>query len=482
MVDKFEIANKNKIAFTKGQKIAIDGLIDFIDKPFDETKFVYGLVGAGGVGKTFVTKYILDNCKYSSSVICCTAPTHKACRVFSQALGYKKVETIQSTFGFRIDLKIEDFDYRNPKFTPINTPKIENVQLLVCDEASMLPAGLVQYMVNTCKEHKIKLILIGDASQLPPVKEKRSTAFTVCTKIFELTEIVRQNDTNPIIELLNILRNDIKNGTHRGIEYIARYKNQCVYNEYGEGFTVCNKNKFYELINLKFHDEEYTKNIDKYKIICYTNNCINAWNRIIRNDIIKDADKTIINKNDLMMSYQTIVDDFNSTIINNSEEYIIQDIVSFVDGKYGFKGFMVKFQLVNGGTITKPLFVVDNTDKVTMIKYINVIEELVNSAKRATGGTRTKKWKEYYEFKQKYLILNNIVDNFGRIVYPRDLDYAFAVSAHKSQGSTYDNVFVDMNDMMYDKNGMIYRDINELNRRLYVACSRSKKDLIICYE
>ena len=49
------------------------------------------------------------------------------------------------------------------------------------------------------------------------------------------------------------------------------------------------------------------------------------------------------------------------------------------------------------------------------------------------------------------------------------------------QGSTYENVFVDINDMVFDKDGKVYPNIEDMLRRLYVACSRTRKDLIICY-
>lgn len=49
------------------------------------------------------------------------------------------------------------------------------------------------------------------------------------------------------------------------------------------------------------------------------------------------------------------------------------------------------------------------------------------------------------------------------------------------QGSTYDVVFVDVNDVVYDKNGRPYSNQDDLLRRLYVACSRARKELILCY-
>lgn len=54
-------------------------------------------------------------------------------------------------------------------------------------------------------------------------------------------------------------------------------------------------------------------------------------------------------------------------------------------------------------------------------------------------------------------------------------------SCDVTQGSTYDTIFVDVNDMVYAKNGRPYNDRDDLLRRLYVACSRAHKELILCY-
>lgn len=475
------IINSNRsVNFTNDQKIAVNGLSEFINNPFNEQKYIYGLVGPGGVGKTFVIKYIVRNCKYASSVIRFTAPTHKACRVFSQALDGIEAYTIQSTFGFRINMNLADFDYKNPQFDPMAAPKLDNIELLIIDESSMLPAGLVQYINNVCRKKQIKLIYIGDASQLPPVKERKSTAFDTCVKLFYLNEIVRQGASNPILTILDMLRQDIRNNTTKTISYFAKHVGEMNYNSNDEGYSIVGKQDFLRTIATRFQDEEYTSNIDKYKIIAYTNLAVTQWNNFVRQLIINQSERGIITKNDLVMSYKTIVDEFNSVIINNSEEYIINDIVNYTDSKYNIKGFLVKFQLVNGGQITKPLFVIDHTDKFTILKYVQTLDELVKAAKSATGAVRSKRWKEYFDFKDKYLIANNIT-RAGQIIYPRDLDYGFAISSHKSQGSTYENVFVDANDIIFDREGRIYSNIEDILRRLYVACSRTKKDLIIAY-
>lgn len=49
------------------------------------------------------------------------------------------------------------------------------------------------------------------------------------------------------------------------------------------------------------------------------------------------------------------------------------------------------------------------------------------------------------------------------------------------QGSTFDTTLVDVNDIVFDKNGNVYQNAEEINRRLYVACSRTKNKLYLNY-
>lgn len=467
--------------FTPDQYEAVSGIIDFIAAPFDPGKYMIGLAGAGGTGKTYVTNTIINKCKYSASVIKCASPTHKACRIFSGAIGGKAVETIQSVFGLRLDLRLEDFDPSRPQFNPMAKVKLDNIKLLIIDEASMLPSKLVTYVRNMCKKLEIKVIFIGDSYQLAPVNEKCSIAFNVCAKVYHLTTVVRQGVGNPISDLLVILRKDIENKSYNFLSYVSANVGKDSHNHKGEGYAILNPKDFQKQIDTSFSNDDYSKNIDMYRIIGYTNDCVSGWNNYIRNSIIIDAEKNIITKNDLIMSYETIVNEFMEIVLNNSEEYIIHDITNYVDPQYEFKGFLIRFQLVHGGIITKPLFVIDHRDRASILMYHKVISSIMSEAKKATAGNRGAKWKDYYSFKKKYLIAANIMGRDGRILYKRDIDYGFSITAHKSQGSTYGTNFVDINNMIFDKNGNFYSNQDDLLRRLYVACSRPKERLILSY-
>lgn len=482
-----EIALANRKAgsiptgFTNDQSKAYKSLIEFINKPYDSKDYKRALVGAAGTGKTFLLKSVIQNCSLSYSVIGLSAPTHKACRVLNESIGISniKINTLQSDLGLKLNFDVDKFDIDNPPFDPRGRIKIKDLQLYVVDEASMINRNLVIFLEHICKQNNCKLIYVGDESQLPPVNEKYSSAFKG-VQTCKLTQVVRQGDDNPISYLLDLLRFDIKNKSFTFLEHIAKHPYKFDDNNI-KGYATLNPKDFEQVVITNFSDEQLTRDTDFAKVVAYTNNTVSGWNKFIRNVIIEDADKSALTKNDLIISYITIVDMFNSAIIKNSEEYIIKDIVNYTHSKYGIKGFMVVFTGIHGGHNTSPLFVVDHKDKFSVARYIKLSQQLIEAAKSASPKLRAQKWKDYYQFKESCLLLTNIVNPNGNIMFGRNLDYGFSLTSHKSQGSTFDTTLVDVNDIVFDKYGNPYSDPEEINRRLYVACSRSKNKLYLKY-
>jgi superfamily I DNA/RNA helicase len=108
--------------------------------------------------------------------------------------------------------------------------------------------------------------------------------------------------------------------------------------------------------------------------------------------------------------------------------------------------------------------------------------------------------KKKLEMERKYasekltLLVKKYIDNYGetiryidkQIIAPlwkqynnifvkpfASIDYGNSKTCHKSQGSTYYNVFVDMNDIVLNK------DENDMKRCVYVACTRASNELHI---
>ena len=475
----------NKVStsnFTNDQLKAYDELMKFIDSSFDSKDYKRALIGAAGTGKTFLVRALLLNSTLSYSLIGLSAPTHKACRVLGESIHISgiKVNTIQSDLGLRLNFDIDKFDPNNPPFDPKGKIKIGNYKLYIVDEASMINSRLCMFLEKTCVSNKCKIIFIGDNSQLAPVGEKYSSAFRNI-KSYSLKQIVRQGEDNPVSYLLELLRYDINHKTYKFLNHIQRFKEQ--FNaDYTKGYQVCDANTFNQTVYNNFNDEELTRNVDYAKVISYTNLNVSSWNKFIRNSIIADSDKSILTKNDLIISYVTIVNEFNDCVIKNSEEYIINDIQNFTDSRYdknGLKGFLVKFQAIHGGDITTPLFVIDHTDSYTVQRYVQINNSMIEAAKTARANIRNEKWKSYFAFKEYCLLMVNILSPDGKIITSRSLDYGFALTSHKSQGSTFDTALVDVNDIVFDKYGQPYADAEEINRRLYVACSRCKNKLYL---
>lgn len=484
MITKFSNAKSDNVStkgFTKDQQAAYDSLIEFINAPYNEHDYKRALIGPAGTGKTYLVRALIQHCNITYSLIGLAAPTHKACRVLQESISLPNIKcnTLGSDLGLKPNYNLEKFDINNIPFDPHGRIKIGDYKLYIVDEASMIPRSLSTLLEDTCKTKKCKIIYIGDGSQLPPVNEKYSSSLrgvSTCS----LNQIVRQEEDNPMRYLLELLRYDIKHKRFTFLEYIGKHSEQFDVG-FTKGFRVCNPKDFNDLVFMNFNDENITRNVDYCRVVAYTNDCVAYWNNCIRNSIIKDSDKGIITKNDLLTSYTTLVDSFNNPIIKNSEEYIVHTIVDYVHPKYEFKGFMIKFQAIHGGAVSNPLFVLDHSDMFSVQKYAQVAKQLIEDAKTANSKVRSEKWKEYYRFKETCLLLTDFKRPDGSLLYKRDIDYGFALTSHKSQGSTFDTVFVDVMDIVYDRYGHPYRDCEEINRRLYVACSRAKNKLYLKY-
>ena len=300
---------------TKDQARAYKGLMEFINSPYNENDYKRAVIGAAGVGKTYLLKAIIKNCDYTYSQIGLSAPSHKACRVLRDNLiGLPcKVNTVQSDFGLRLNFNVEDFDINKPPFDPRGSIKVDKFSLYIIDEASMINKGLLRFIEKYTKEYKVKIIYVGDDHQLAPVGENTSEAFKY-VKSYKLKQIVRQEEDNPIRPLLDMLRKDIDNRTYEFLNFIIKHP-EGFDKDFTKGYKVLNTQEFDNEVYKQFNDEAITRNTDFVRIIAYTNKAVGAWNKIVRNSIIKDANKSPITKNDLITSYVTIVDQFNDAII-----------------------------------------------------------------------------------------------------------------------------------------------------------------------
>lgn len=456
------------ISLTPRQKEITESILYDLTSKNDITEIL--LKGYAGTGKTFITSYIAKQLRVPFVV---TAPIHKAVSVISKATNATGM-TIHSLHGIRLNMQLDSFDATNPQFDPLADPKCGNYKVQMCDEGSQVPYGI--YLLNKAraKEYGYKILYIGDEGQLPPIKEKVSKVFGI-KKTYELTDVMRQEENSNLLKLFKYLRGDLINNTSESIKYLLRNRNQI--ND-GVGYELLKAGNYAKSI-MPYYTLDTIKNVNYCRNVSYTNDNVGLWNTYIRR-LILGNDLPLITVDDVFTSYTTIVDEFNEIIIANSSDYRVGTVRDYTDD-YGLKTFAVNF-IEDGGIFpTKTLQIIDHTHEETLKTYKQILTHLYTNAINATTA-KGKAWKKYMIFKDTHLCMIRIELLGGTIKIKKDIDYGYALTAHKAQGSTYDNVTVDLQDIMYYRRNnkfYAYTDIAMRNKLLYVALSRARNLALI---
>ncbi len=445
---------------TNSQEKAINTMIDWAFKlPEKKKDFFLTLKGSAGTGKTFITNLFIQKTLLRKAIVV-SAPTHKATKVISNVTG-KSGLTIQALCGLRPNTDLENFDINRPQFGQKAQPQINKYDLLILDEASMLNKDLFTLIVNTALDYDVKVLFIGDELQLPPVKEFKSKALTDIKNVVELTEIVRQTDTNPMGNLLTTLRQDIIDDSMEFKKYLT--DEICEINSEGEGYiAIGNTPDFINMMKNEFTSSLFQADKNHCKYVAWTNQTVTEGNKHIRKMLFNtDA---MITEGDLLMAYKTIRDK-KEIIITNSEDYVITNL-SFHTNNFDISGYQITLNCLSSNIET-------NTFIVSPDSYKDFVEIHNAKLKDAKAYRHPSAWQSYYNFKNKHLLLTDIMDNYGRIIVRKDLDYGYGITVHKTQGSTYNTVFVNGKDIARNSRSV------EAKKLFYVALSRASKQVII---
>lgn len=398
----------------------ISNTADYVLKFVNQTNRSVFLTGKAGTGKTTLLKKILETTHKNVVVV---APTGIA------ALNAGGV-TIHSMFqlplgGFIPDASfLNDFS-NNIKFENKNTLRrhfkmngmkkavIQNMELLVIDEVSMLRPDVLDamdFMMQTVRKKSkafggVQVLFIGDLFQLPPViKDEEWTVLKnyYTGKFFfsahviqqnpplylELSKIFRQKD-DAFINLLDSLRNNTVTATQRNI-----------LNQYVQPDFDAKKNEGYIILTTHNH-----------KV-----NTINS-------EALKELKGTEITL------YADIIDDFPDKIYPIEADLKLK------------KGAQVMF--VKNDTSTEKNFF---NGKMGIVKSVTKNEVLVEfpEEKKVIEVDR-------YEWKNIRYSVNETTKEIEEEVlgtftqYP--LKLAWAITVHKSQGLTFDKAAIDVSQV-----------------------------------
>ena len=453
------------------QRIAFERLLTYIMDKDDHRIFV--LKGWAGTGKTFcislLVNYILDEVYPNKDwyKIAVTGPTNKSVRVIKQASGLYSprlsFQTIHKLLGLKERITM---DGRQEFVADQETgfkPAINSTKLLIIDEVSMLNDDLFEKVIE--RRDKTKIICMGDPAQIPPVGRPDCIPFMdelleqYGIKTLQLNTIMRQKLDNPIISSSVLIRENV--GRHVSLVPLENKVN-----DKGEGIEFININdvevrrSFSDILARYFKTAEFEKNSEYCKVIAWRNKTVATMNGIVRKVIYgEDALTSKILVGEKLIANNPII--WQSEILFNTNdeftvhEYKIKNLKVSIDHELvDLKYYETEVYYLddNGERCKEVIDILHESSQADFQKAANFLK-----AEAIAKKGKDKSWIQYYDFLRTFA----------------DVSYAYSITAHKSQGSTYTVTFLSEDDI--DLN----LDVIERNRIKYTAYTRASKKLYV---
>ena len=438
------------------QKTAFDKIKIFLKQP---PGGMFLLEGSAGTGKTFLTNNIVSYIKSTSNKkIAVTAPTHKALKVLKKFIeGKVHFSTTHSILGLK-----EVIDgYGNIKFKrqEYKDPPLIDYDILIVDEASMIRDDIfkdIAYFTNTGK----KVIFIGDPYQTPPVGRKNSIVFEKEARSqyniqsARLEYIIRQEQEHPILQVADSL----KKGILKPSPLMEKRSNS---NPLGEVRFASreDENELFSEILPFFGDDTFKNDPDYIKITAWRNKTVDYYNQMVRNYLFgENIPKIIPGEKLIIVNHPFVVE--KQVLLSINEELDVLEVTTDtfdVDENNKIKFYRVKVKAYQETIYNE--YSIDIIHEDSEQDYADICYMLKNYALHQKQGSTEARmaWMDYYSFKRKWV----------------DVSYNYAITAHKAQGSTYNNAVVMWwdyitNKKIYERNRVLYTAITRPDTRLYI--------------
>ena len=406
-----------EITLTEDQQNALGAFHNFLMDPI-ETVFV--LRGYSGCGKSTLVRTLIDRMPGFNKTAKLINPTHKEYEIALTATTNKAAENLGSITGQGavtihsfLELRVST-DYRTNTTTlvPRNADQ-KSGYLLFIDEASYVDSqllGLIFKMTRNCK-----IVFIGDPAQLTPVKSTGTPVFDANFTGAALTTVVRQAEGNPIVDLSTKFRHTVNTG-----EFFR-------FTPDGHHVQYMDRDAFNEAIKSEFTRPDWR--YQDSKILAWTNKCVIGYNHFVRNHVKGDPNFQV----DDYAVCNSFVTVGRSSI--KTDQLVQINAIEAESVRYEVPGNMV---CVDGIWVFHP-----------------------KNLQEWNAGIKKMRAK----------------DNFGAVSEMEsqwiDLRAAYACTINKAQGSTFDRVFVDLDDIRRCNSG------DQIARMLYVGVSRARTQVFL---
>lgn len=397
------------------------------------------LSGSAGVGKTLVTSFIAqqllwDNLQFTGFRVALSAPTNKAVKVLREKCPFHSQQLIFGTTHSLMGLVEQQTPDGNIIFKPSGRDRMGDVDVLVVDEASMLDSLLLGLLM--AKTNGKFVIFVGDYKQLNPVGEEQSRVFTSGFPEYRLTDIIRQSEDNPLMDLIN-----------KPTSYLFSAGRSLG----TKGWTALNTKDIEQVILPMFSTEQYKNDPNFFRVLCWTREYVARINARVRRHLFGDDVGAYAVGERLVMRSPYV--ELDQVVLNTNDEV---EIISITESEVTiyekvFKIFKLKVSYYDKMNLLayKTIPVIHPDSEQDLADALQLIKEMAMSFP-ALDHRRREYWTLFYDLRGR----------FG------DSQPAYSQTIHTAQGSTYHNVGICMGDIQKNSN------LQEKARLIYTALTR----------
>lgn len=449
------------IKFNPQQTEFIERVANVINSDEKQTGMLL-LKAPAGTGKTFCCIQLKKRFGKNISIL---APTNKACTIFPprtcstihKFLGSEMSYTDNGSIGF--DFPVDVVTRMAEKLT---------IKVLIVDECSMITEKMFS-MFDIVAKH-VYIVFTGDCKQIPPINESQSIIFH--SNIDEISFDTSMRTRDSIVAKYNKQFRDKIDGVAMDDVVVdaCLHENACI---------------------------DFKNKIDTV-ILAWTNNCVDEWNNLVRTTLFYKEDEEMedyyqgeklvfsgcrkvmrnstngysIYVNRILENFPVSTDKDTSHIYHSNDTLTICEIddvevyIPYEKCHHSPEDKVIKCtdcgiksgHRTNGYSLEFYEIIDENGVYWHICKngteLTKILKHMKDNVLMVPFNRRKKEWVNYYALQ------NTLCP---------DLNYSYASTVHKSQGSQWDNVYVDIEN--------IRRCRSDGDRLAYTACSRAVKNV-----
>lgn len=259
------------------QAEALEQLRSFWQSPERE---LHVLKGYAGTGKSTLCVRFLSELPPHQVRLC--APTNKAVKVLEELCEEAELDIVTSTAHRLLKLVPTEVGDRW-LLRQVAEPNLEGIRLLVVDECSMVGEDLWSHLQELPLSHGLKILLMGDEAQLPPVAEGLSPSFALPeVMVSGLREVFRQGQGSPILAYSLVLREAMQRFDEGVLELTDLPLPAISLDDENMEIRIVRDEKQWEeeLVQV-FSSDDSKRDEDWLRVLSYTNARVERWNQLI---------------------------------------------------------------------------------------------------------------------------------------------------------------------------------------------------------